>query len=378
MRSVLCGTLSARNTGSLAIWFSSSIYWARRQGAPPFAAFLKPTGVYHSRAEKASRSRPFSDSLSSAPVRRALVAALAPAGAPVLDGLRRAAADAGHTVGAAIAPDRLSVRQADVAQRADRLALPAADTRIRYGKGLGTHVEPVEPPIDDPGFEPVQHPRTGHREVLPRPDALRRPLQRRRRVCNDALRGFLVRGGEHGDIVLRHDHRQRPPAIQAQRRAQRPVFLRSTADILPAGHDKVGLPAAGKTAAVQKVREHPGKPPGIGGGDEHPRPIRGQLRRRAGADIPEGIHAGISQPVRQQSGAVPAVSRPRKIYDHGGSPLLSAPCGRIFPPFMIPYPLRFARAFRRRTAFRAFCVFFDIHADCPLHRRHLCLYNNKV
>ena len=69
---------------------------------------------------------------------------LSPALFAVLDGFFGAIADAGHAMGAVFAPDRLSVFQTDVVQRAQLHALTAADAGIRCAEGIGFYKEAIE------------------------------------------------------------------------------------------------------------------------------------------------------------------------------------------------------------------------------------------
>ena len=84
-------------------------------------------------------------------VLRALIPGLAPAGRSILDGPGRAAADAGHAVGAAAAPDGRPVPQPEVAQRAGVFTLAAADAGVGNREGLGPDDKPVERGVDNAG-----------------------------------------------------------------------------------------------------------------------------------------------------------------------------------------------------------------------------------
>ena len=65
-----------------------------------------------------------------------MIPGLAQALFTVLDGFRRAAADAGHAVGAVATPDRLTVLNRDVVRRANLGTLTAAGAGAACGKGI--------------------------------------------------------------------------------------------------------------------------------------------------------------------------------------------------------------------------------------------------
>ena len=73
-----------------------------------------------------------------------MIPGLAEALFDVLDGFRRAAADARHAVSAVAAPDRLAVLNRDVVHRAKPGTLTAADAGIAGRKGICFDEERIE------------------------------------------------------------------------------------------------------------------------------------------------------------------------------------------------------------------------------------------
>ena len=73
----------------------------------------------------------------------------------VLDGLRRAVADAGHTVGTVLPPDGLSILQGDVVGGAAPDALSAAGAGVPGGEGVCFYKAGIEDGIYRPAHEAV-------------------------------------------------------------------------------------------------------------------------------------------------------------------------------------------------------------------------------
>ena len=73
-----------------------------------------------------------------------MIPGLAQALFAILDGFRRAAADAGHAVGAVAAPDRLAVLNRDVVRWAEPGTLTAAGASISGRKGICFDEERIE------------------------------------------------------------------------------------------------------------------------------------------------------------------------------------------------------------------------------------------
>ena len=84
-----------------------------------------------------------------------MVAGLAEALFAVLDGLCRAVADAGHAVGAVLAPDRLALPQNDVVGGTSPDALAAAGAGITGGEGPRPDADGVENGVHRPAHEAV-------------------------------------------------------------------------------------------------------------------------------------------------------------------------------------------------------------------------------
>ena len=95
-----------------------------------------------------------------------MIPGLAQAFFAVLDGFRRAAADARHAVSAVAAPDRLAVLDGDVVRRAERGTLPAADAGIADGERLCLYAERVKDRIHGAAHEAVIKIIAGRRECL--------------------------------------------------------------------------------------------------------------------------------------------------------------------------------------------------------------------
>lgn len=84
--------------------------------------------------------------------------------------------------------------------------------------------------------------------------------------------------GNHGQIILRHDHLQDASEVPPLFRAQLPQVLFSAADVPAAGHDEVGVTAAGELALAEVVGKEVRDAPGVGGRDKHPGLLGIQLR----------------------------------------------------------------------------------------------------
>ena len=84
----------------------------------------------------------------------------------ILDGFRRAAADARHAVGAVAAPDRLAVLNRDVVRWAELGTLTAAGAGITGYKGICFDEERIEDWIHQAAHEAVIKVIAGLRECL--------------------------------------------------------------------------------------------------------------------------------------------------------------------------------------------------------------------
>lgn len=228
---------------------------------------------------------------------RALIPRFSPAASAVFNGLSGAAADAGHAVGTVVAPNRAAISQLDVVQRAGLDTFAAGDAGIGGVEGLGLDQEAAEEAIDRAGFQVVGQAGGERRKGLPGGDALGALLQNGEGGGADGLGLLLARGAEHGDVVFRHDHRNRSAVNKALFLADGLVFLPGGANVAAAGHDKVGLPAAGEPAGFDKVAEDPGQLPAVGGSYKDPGLLRGQLQGDPLADEGKDVKTGVIQGV---------------------------------------------------------------------------------
>ena len=73
----------------------------------------------------------------------------------VFDGFCRAVADAGHAVGAVLAPDRFAVMQGDIVGGTTPDTLTAADAGAAYSEGIRLNKERVEERIDSTAHEAI-------------------------------------------------------------------------------------------------------------------------------------------------------------------------------------------------------------------------------
>ena len=135
-----------------------------------------------------------------------LISRFALAGFTILDGLGRTAADAGHAVGTAVAPNGFAVLHLNIFQWAGLFALAAVDTGIGYGERLGLDNEAVEHGIDDAGFQLVAKTRfrLGNFQIVADDDGT--AFQHGSCGGDDFFGLILARCIEQGDVVLRHDH----------------------------------------------------------------------------------------------------------------------------------------------------------------------------
>ena len=95
-----------------------------------------------------------------------MIPGLAQALFAVLDGFRRAAADARHAVGAVAAPDRLAVLNCDVVRWAEPGTLAAAGAGITGHKGICFDEKRIEDRIHRAAHEAVIELIAGRRERL--------------------------------------------------------------------------------------------------------------------------------------------------------------------------------------------------------------------
>ena len=216
-------------------------------------------------------------------------------------------------------PHRAAICQRDVAHRARPAALAAAGAGGGGEKGLVPDKKPVKHSVHRTG----KH--LSRRAALYSGQAF--PCQHGGDGLLQPPVGFFADNGsrpvighrKHGHIVFRHHQRQKSPEGQALLGAQGPQVLFRAAHAAAAGHDEIGVPAAGKAAVPDQLGKHPGQLPGIGGRDKDPGLFRGQ---RQGLFVPDGgnaVRKGVLQPGRQQLGRPAAVAGAGEINDHACS-----------------------------------------------------------
>ena len=240
--------------------------------------------------------------------------------ASVLDGVDRAAADAGHAVRARAVPVRLSLDNVDAVDRAAQRTLSAADARVRDRERSGFDEELVEDAVHRMGLEPVNKADLRRRKRLTVLNAGNAAVDRRLRRRDDLRRLLRARHVEHGDVVFRHHDLQHAPVIESDVRAQRGDAAAGVADLGAAGHDKVSLPAAGEAAAAQKIGKDVRDLPAVGRRDEHPRPVGVQCGRRVIFDVFICGDQIVAERGGEALGNIAAVARAGIIDDHAVSP----------------------------------------------------------
>ena len=192
--------------------------------------------------------------------------------------LRRAAAYAGHAVGAAIAPNGPSAIDADVLRRAQSGALSAADAGVACAEFLGLDKHRVKRAVYDAAAYSVCE---LYRRLCKAFAAFyvgRYAVDRA--VCaHDDLGLILRRGGfEHDDVVFRHN--DLGAALKDKAFAPAPFFnvASGVADLAAAGHDKVYIPTAAQLGFVKPVAHDARNAPGVGRRDDDPRLLRFKRR----------------------------------------------------------------------------------------------------
>ena len=252
---------------------------------------------------------------------------------PVLDGGHRAAADAGHAVRARAIPVRAALNDVDAVDRAAQRALAAADARIRDRERPGLDKPPIKDRVHRPGLEPVERADLRRRERLAALHAGNAPVDGRLRRRDDLRRLLRAWHIEHGDVVFRHDDLQHALIIESDIRAQRRDAAAGVADLAAAGHDKIGLPAAGEAAAAEKGRKNVRDLPAVRRRDEHPRPVGMQVGGRVISDVFVRGDEIVAEGGGEALGNIAAVAGAGVIDDHNTSPKV-----RFLPSIAHPRP----------------------------------------
>ena len=87
--------------------------------------------------------------------------------------------------------------------------------------------------------------------------------------------GIVIAGGTVlGNIVFRHEDREKAHIVKAQLIAQKLRVLCGGAGAVSAGQHKIGPPVAGEIALPEKILHHMGHAPAVGGADKHKGTVR--------------------------------------------------------------------------------------------------------
>lgn len=203
-----------------------------------------------------------------------VVTGLALAFFAVFDGLGGAVADAGHAVGTLAAPYRPACCQADVVQWAALDALSASDAAVIRPERPGLDEEPVKDRVDRPAHKTVVQILAGGGKRLSGLDAVNGLLDSRGGAVHDAPGLGRVRGGEHGNIVLRHLDGGGTHGSQLLALCQLAVIVVGAADLAAAVHHKPDALCLGQRRGLQPLLYDPGDAPGVGGGSPARYPAR--------------------------------------------------------------------------------------------------------
>ena len=122
----------------------------------------------------------------------------------VFDGFCRAVADAGHAMGAVLAPRRFAVLERDVVHRAETDALTAADAFAARCKGIRLNKKRVEDWVHGTAHEAIVEVAARRGKVSIRLNGGDGALDARLGIDYDFSRFVRLRGIEHGNIVFRH------------------------------------------------------------------------------------------------------------------------------------------------------------------------------
>lgn len=249
-----------------------------------------------------------------------VVTGLAQAFFAVFDGLGGAVADAGHAVGTLAAPYRPACCQADVVQRAALDALSASDAAVIRLERPGLDEEPVKDRVDRPAHKTVVQILAGGGKRLSGLDAVNGLLDSRGGAVHDAPGLGRVRGGEHGNVVLRHLDGGGTHGAQLLALCQPAVIVVGAADLAAAVHHKPDALCLGQRRGLQPLLYDPGDAPGVGGGHQHdirPGLHRGGVRS-LDADIQ--VQRWHAEGLCDLGGDIPAVAGAGKIQYHHSCP----------------------------------------------------------
>ena len=252
-------------------------------------------------------------------------------------------------MGAVFAPDRLSVFQTDVVQRAQLHALTAADAGIRCAEGIGFYKEAIEHRVHRAAHKAVVEVISWRGKFLPVSELGQHLLKCRLCLLHNAPCLLLLGCIEHGNVVFRHDDLGCAHVLQLLLRRKLPVIACRIADLAAAIHHKPDALCPGQRGLAQPLRHHPGDAPCVGRRDQH--------------HIPPGLHrggipcldAGVQvvkrhlQPFGDAPRQIPAVAGSRKIKYHGCSFVL------CYPDACLPGGLEFDTLYLSRILLKPFC-----------------------
>ena len=145
----------------------------------------------------------------------------------------------------------------------------------------------------------IQYTCLPRRKVLAVPDREDGLAQGEPRGVYQLLGQLRIGDGEHGSIVFRHDHGEGSPVAQTDLLAERPVVWRRTSIVSSTGHDKVGVPAAGKITGAKDGLKNSRETPAVSGGDKNPGFCGGQLQCNTIPDKVKGVQQLIFQLICQ-------------------------------------------------------------------------------
>lgn len=213
----------------------------------------------------------------------------------VFDGFCRAVADAGHAVGAVLAPDRFAVMQGDIVGGTTPDTLTAADAGAAYSEGIRLNKERVEERIDSTAHEAIVEVAARRGKVSIRLNGGDGALNTRLGIDYDFSRFVRLRGIEHGNIVFRHDNLCRAHIGKVLCFTEGLVVFIRIANLAAAGHDKPRPLRADEVSFQQPVLHDAGNAPGIGGRNEYNSFAGLNWRRISGFDAVIHIEKRIVQ-----------------------------------------------------------------------------------
>ena len=219
-------------------------------------------------------------------------------------------------MGAVLPPHGTAVFQCDIGQWADAYAFAAGYARIGNSKFFRVYEKRVESTVDNAAAQLIEQRIRGRPISLAVMDELRGLINGLFGPPQDRFCRFFIRRLKQGDIVFRHNYRKAAHAAQPFSRAELFRIDSGTADVFAAGHDKPDIPISGERRLFQPFLHKAGNPPGIGGGDHHPRLIGMQRGKILTAQPLKQIQHFIVQCFADSGGGIRAVAGARKVNNH--------------------------------------------------------------